>query len=54
MLIDSLPDAHDFPLIPEMAKWAEGIWPTTMSRALGGEITSQEMMDILENGLIQQ
>lgn len=48
---DSLDFGHVFPANTSTAEWVESLWPATMQRALIGEITSQEMMDILEEGM---
>jgi multiple sugar transport system substrate-binding protein len=49
--IESMADAYTFPAITQMAQWVESVWPTAMQRALLDGISSQEMMDILEEGM---
>lgn len=49
--IDSLKDSHVYPPISQMGEWTETLWPTTMQRALAGEITSKQMIEILAAGL---
>lgn len=49
--IDSLADAYPVSASPLMGQFTENIWPQTIQRALLGEITSQEMIDILESAL---
>lgn len=49
--IDSLPDSKMNPPIPKMGQFVEKNWPQTMQRALLGEITSKEMMQILSDSL---
>lgn len=49
--IDSLPDSKMLPPVPNMGQFTEKIWPQTMQRALLGEISSEQMMQILSDSL---
>ena len=49
--IDSLPDSKMNPVVPTMGQFVEKNWPQTMQRALIGEITSEQMMQILNDAL---
>lgn len=49
--IDSLKFSHPVPTNAEFTPFSEEIWPQTFQRALTGEITSQEMMEILQDTL---
>jgi multiple sugar transport system substrate-binding protein len=42
--MDSLAFAKPLPLVPQTADFVSTVWPTTMQRALNGEITSAQMM----------
>ena len=49
--IDSLGFSHPVPTNAEFTPFSEEVWPQTFQRALTGEITSQEMMEILQDTL---
>ena len=42
---DSLPFAQPLPAVPQTADFVNTVWPTSMQRALIGEITPAQMMD---------
>jgi multiple sugar transport system substrate-binding protein len=44
----SLPIAGILPLVPETGEFVGSVWPTTMQRALLGEITPKQMMETFE------
>lgn len=49
--IESLEFSHPVPTNPEFTTFSEEIWPQTFQRALMGEISSLEMMEILQDTL---
>lgn len=46
--MDSLAFAKPLPLVPQTADFVSSVWPTTMQRALNGEISSAQMMDAID------
>ncbi|WP_366657867.1 sugar ABC transporter substrate-binding protein [Fodinicurvata sp. EGI_FJ10296] len=46
--VDSLPFANTLPPTPEASDFVNSVWPTNMQRALLGEISSEEMMQNIE------
>ncbi len=46
--MDSLAFAKPLPLVPQTADFVSTVWPTTMQRALNGEITSAQMMQEID------
>ncbi len=44
---DSLPFAQPLPAVPQTADFVNTVWPTSMQRALIGEITPAQMMDAI-------
>lgn len=44
---DSLAFAKPLPAVPQTADFVSTVWPTSMQRALTGEITSQQMMETI-------
>ena len=46
--VDSAAFAGVLPAHPKVAEFVESVWPATMQRAFGGEITSAEMMKAFE------
>lgn len=48
---ESLPFAHVFPVTPVMGEWIESIWPAVTQQALEGKLSSQDMMNKLEESM---
>ncbi len=46
--VDSLPFAKTLPLLPQTSDFINTVWPVNMQRALNGEISAKEMMDLFE------
>lgn len=44
---DSLPFAQPLPAVPQTADFVSTVWPTSMQRALTGEITPAQMMEAI-------
>jgi multiple sugar transport system substrate-binding protein len=44
---DSLPFAQPLPAVPQTADFVSTVWPTSMQRAMNGEITPAQMMDTI-------
>ena len=46
--VDSLPFAKTLPAVPQSADFVNTAWPVNMQRALNGEITPAQMMEMLD------
>ena len=44
---DSLPFAAILPPVPQTSDFVSNVWPTSMQRALNGEITAAQMMEAI-------
>ena len=49
--MEYLSDVQIFPVCNTWGDWSETVWPQTMQRAMLGEITSEEMIQILADNL---
>lgn len=52
--IKQIPYMYSYPMIPVMGEFTESTWPSTFQRALLGQISSREMLDIFAKKLATQ
>lgn len=52
--MEYLDDVQIFPVCNTWGDWSETVWPQTMQRAMMEEITSEEMIQILADNLVEE